>query len=29
MTETELFAALHTAEAQRVPGDVYARLDES
>ncbi len=29
MTDTELFAALHTAEAQRVPGDVYARLDES
>jgi FkbM family methyltransferase len=27
MSETELFAALQTAEAQRVPGDVYARLE--
>ena len=29
MTEAGLYAALQTAEAQRRPGDVYARLDSS
>ena len=29
MTDAELFAALETTEAQRRPGDVYARLEAS
>jgi hypothetical protein len=29
MTDAELFAALETADAQRRPGDVYARLEAS